>query len=410
MPSNLDLERIMALSREYAHLGSDRIALSRHIGSSVDERRAVAAQVAMQATLGRKLPAWAVAQVYIPSSLNLEQASSEETALHKASLLRPEDRLIDLTGGMGVDFWAMAQVLDTAVYVEQSPELYTATRYNMPRLLSRGTQHYIQGDSMALLPELINAYRPTVLFVDPARRVDQQADKRVYAIEDCSPSLHELLELVQHLGADAPSRILAKLSPMLDVKHCLEHLPHISAVWAVAYRGEVKELLLDIRPLEPSPSVEQVPLRSLDLLTEGRRHNYEGTFAQEQTPCPIAEELGAYIYEPNGAILKLGMYQQLGRSYGLVKLHQHTHIYTSRELIEDFPGRILRVERIWPYQSKLIKRLSRELPAAQITCRNFPLGADKLRQQLKLRDSSRATIVATTLHDGSLVLIETTRV
>lgn len=410
MSDSLDIFRIMELSRANAHLSSDRIALSRHIGDNVEQRRAIATQVALRPALERKLPSWSAVGAYIPNSLNLEQASSEETAQHKANLLQPEDRLIDLTGGMGVDFWAMATRVDTAVYVEQNPELYAATRYNMPLLLSRGTQHYINGNSVELLPQLIRTYRPTVIFVDPARRVMQQADKRVYAIEDCSPSLHELLEIIRTMGDDAPRSILAKLSPMLDIKHCLEHLPHISAVWAVAYRGEVKELLLDIRPLELSLAIDQVPLHGIDLMPGGREQAFVGRFSEEQEPCRMADKLGAYIYEPNGAILKLGMYQQVGRAYGLSKLHQHSHIYTSEELVADFPGRILAVQRIWPYQSRLIKSLARELPAAQITCRNFPLGADKLRQQLKLQDSSRATIIATTLHDGSLVLIETTRV
>lgn len=404
----LNIPGILSLVELYATISPDRVLLSRSIGASVEERRALALQLSLLPTLRRKLPLWAEAKVFIPHSLNLEQASSQEAALSKRRFVGEEDVLLDLTGGMGVDFWAMASVASQGIYVEQDDALYQASAFNLPRLMPMGEHKYIHANSLDVLEELIATYRPTIVFVDPARRVNQQADQRVFAIEDCSPSLIDLEQRIASLGQQHSLRLLAKLSPMLDVKHCLGYLSSITAVWAVAIKGEVKELLLELRPGSKHSSINDTPLYAVDL-GSGREQVFEGSFAREQWMCPIAEKLGTYLYEPNGAIMKLGLYQQIGCAYGLKKLHQHTHLYTSDELLPDFPGRTFKVERLYPYQSKVIKQIGRELDGAQITCRNFPMNADKLRLKLRLRENSQATLLATTLYDGSQVLIYTTR-
>ncbi len=404
----MNIPEILRLAQEYATHTPDRIALSKTIGSDAEERRAVALQVSLSSSLRRKLPSWAEARVFIPHSLNLEQSSSEETALHKRRFVTKGDTLLDLTGGMGVDFWAMASVCKRGVYVEQDDALYEASAFNLPRLMHSEEHQYIRANSMEVLEELIQTYAPTLIFVDPARRINQQADQRVFAIEDCNPSLIDLQERLRALPRTSIPRLVAKLSPMLDVKHCLTRLQSVVAVWVVALKGEVKELLLELCPdVEPRP-INDIPLYAVDLVG-GEEQVFEGTFAEEQTPCPIAESLGTCLYEPNGSIMKLGLYHQVGRAFALKKLHQHTHLYTSTELIPSFPGRIFKVEQIYPYQSKVIKQLSRHIDGAQITCRNFPISADKLRQKLHLKENSKATIVATTLYDGSQVLIYTTR-
>jgi hypothetical protein len=49
-----------------------------------------------------------------------------------------------------------------------------------------------------------------------------------------------------------------------------------------------------------------------------------------------------YIYIPNNAILKAGIFNLISEKSGLKKLHPNTHLYTSSEKKENFPGRILK--------------------------------------------------------------------
>ena len=406
----MDIQKIINLTEKYKDLSADRIALSQHIGDTSDERRAVAIQASLRSKLKRKLPSWFEAQVYIPSQLNLEQASSEPTALHKRRFVQKEDILLDLTGGMGVDFWALSSVAQRSIYTEQNEELANATEYNLSKLCKERNIELIHADSMLLLEDLLTKYEPTLIYVDPARREDQKADKRVYALEDCTPSLQELILRIRTLQDKAIyTRILAKVSPMLDITHTLRTIDAIKGIHCIALRGEVKEILLEIYPnsnICEEERLQNTMLTAYNIDSQGNELSFSGTLQEEQTAQPnFTSSLGTFLYEPFGSLLKLGLYNLISERLSVNKLHPNSQLYTNTELIEDFPGRKFRILEIIPYESKIIKRIKSQVPRAQITCRNFPLSAEALRKKLKIEDSNEATIVATTLYDGSLVII-----
>ena len=406
----MDIQKIINLTKKYKDLSADKIALSQHIGDTSDERRAVAIQASLRSKLKRKLPSWFEAQVYIPSQLNLEQASSEPTALHKRRFVQKEDILLDLTGGMGVDFWALSSVAQRSIYTEQNEELANATEYNLDKLCKERNIELINVDSMLLLEDLLVKYEPTLIYVDPARREDQKSDKRVYALEDCTPSLQELILRIRALSDRAiHTRILAKVSPMLDITHTLRTIDAIKGIHCIALRGEVKEILLEIYPnsnICEEERLQNTMLTAYNIDSQGNELTFSGTLLEEQTAQPnFTSSLGTFLYEPFGSLLKLGLYNLISERLSVSKLHPNSQLYTNTELIEDFPGRKFRIFEIIPYESKIIKRLKSQVPRAQITCRNFPLSAEALRKKLKIEDSNEATIVATTLYDGSLVMI-----
>lgn len=406
----MDIQKIINLTEKYKDLSADRIALSQHIGDTSDERRAVAIQASLRSKLKRKLPSWFEAQVYIPSQLNLEQASSEPTALHKRRFVQKEDILLDLTGGMGVDFWALSSAAQRSIYTEQNEELANATEYNLGKLCKERNIELIHADSMLLLEDLLTKYEPTLIYVDPARREDQKADKRVYALEDCTPSLQELILRIRALQDKAMhTRILAKVSPMLDITHTLRTIDAIKGIHCIALRGEVKEILLEIYPnsnICEEERLQNTILTAYNIDSQGNELSFSGTLQEEQTAQPnFSSSLGTFLYEPFGSLLKLGLYNLISKRLSVSKLHPNSQLYTNIELIENFPGRKFRILEIIPYESKIIKRLKSQVPRAQITCRNFPLSAEALRKKLKIEDSNEATIVATTLYDGSLVMI-----
>ena len=406
----MDIQKIINLTEKYKDLSADKIALSQHIGDTSDERRAVAIQASLRSKLKRKLPSWFEAQVYIPSQLNLEQASSEFTALHKKRFIQKEDILLDLTGGMGVDFWALSSVAQRSIYTEQNEELANATEYNLGKLCKERNIELVHADSMLLLEDLLTKYEPTLIYVDPARREGQKADKRVYALEDCTPSLQELILRIRALQDKAMhTRILAKVSPMLDITHTLRTIDAIKGIHCIALRGEVKEILLEIYPnsnICEEERLQNTMLTAYNIDSLGKELSFSGTLQEEQTAQPnFTSSLGTFLYEPFGSLLKLGLYNLISERLSVSKLHPNSQLYTNTELIENFPGRKFRILEIISYESKIIKRLKSQVSRAQITCRNFPISAEALRKKLKIEDSNEATIVATTLYDGSLVMI-----
>ncbi|WP_338039367.1 THUMP-like domain-containing protein [Maribacter litopenaei] len=67
--------------------------------------------------------------------------------------------------------------------------------------------------------------------------------------------------------------------------------------------------------------------------------------------------------------MKSGAFNLVGKSHGLIKLQEHSHLYTSNELVP-FPGRVFKIDRTIPYSKKNIKQLG--MKKANITTRNFP--------------------------------------
>lgn len=400
-----EIEHILALTQQYQTMSPERILLGKG-AMSREERTLVALQLSTRVALSRRLPRWAEVGAFVPSSLALEQCSSEEAAEYKRRFAREDDRLLDLTGGMGVDFAALRAVTAHGVYVERHEELASAAAYNLPCLLPTQPSEVICGESLELLPELLERYRPSLIYLDPARREGGDQHRRVYAIEDCEPDLRELLlrlrSLYASLGCTHP-RLLVKLSPMLDITHTLQSVPYVTELHVVAVRGEVKELLLslDLSLEGAMPEAGAVTITAANLLgserpaqifTQPRALAHEG-----ELTAIYATELSTYLYEPNAALMKSGLFKTLAETFALQPLHPSTHLYTSSHRVMEFSGRVFEVRAVHPFASSTLRRLGRELGAAQISCRNFPLSPEALRAKLGIKDSDTQTLFALTL-------------
>ena len=90
---------------------------------------------------------------------------------------------------------------------------------------------------------------------------------------------------------------------------------------------------------------------------------------------------------------------------GVEKLHVNSHLYTSNEEVATFPGRRFRIEEVIPFHGKDCKHLSRRLPQANLTVRNFPLNVNELRKRLKIAEGGAQYLFATTLRGDEKVLI-----
>ncbi|MDD3310445.1 MAG: SAM-dependent methyltransferase, partial [Dysgonamonadaceae bacterium] len=81
------------------------------------------------------------------------------------------------------------------------------------------------------------------------------------------------------------------------------------------------------------------------------------------------------------------------------------HLYTSKELIDDFPGRIFKIEKVVSPNKKQLKSQIPEIKKANIAVRNFPMSVEKIRKLTDLKDGGDHYIFATTLYDEKKVFI-----
>ncbi len=363
-----------------------------------------------------KAPLWHSnpALVY-PFSVSVEQGSSQITALFKQKIISDlfsgsessgrEIVTADLTGGMGIDSYFISRIASKHFYFERNGELCAATAYNLGQLGAENVvlqNRDVAADDCAALREL-EGKGISLLYIDPARRTETGG--KAILLQDYEPNVIDLQERMF-----AVSRyILVKVSPMADIKLNLKYLPKTKAVYVVAVDNECKELLflLDSEHNGSEPVIHCVDCNS----RTGKMESFELKISDEESAAAnYSNSVGAYLYEPNKAVMKGGAYKLVSQRFNCGKLAPSTHLYTSDIQIADFPGKVFSVEEVIPFNKKALKELAKRHPKADLTARNFPLDTNALKKLSGIKDGGNRHIFAVTLTNGDKVLIITAHI
>jgi len=350
-------------------------------------------QITGKQKIKSKVPTfYAAADVLYPVQLSLEQSSSESTAKYKSSLCEGNS-LVDLTGGFGIDCCFMSVRFQHVTYVERQQELCELATHNF-MVLGKNHINVIHADSEKYLTDMEQA---DWIFIDPARR--STSGKKVVMLSDCEPDVSALAPLL--LGK--ASRVMIKLSPMMDITAAVRELPTTAEIHIISVDNECKEVLLIL----DQTGADNKKISTLNIGKNGGNQIFEYVMDNEMhAEASFASEPGKYLYEPNASVMKSGAFKLVGKHFGLHKLHTNTHLYTSAEQVLQFPGRIFEVVKTWHNAKSELKELALHLPKANITTRNYPISVDELRKKLKIKEGGDSYLFACTLADEQKVIIE----
>ena len=391
------------------------------------DREFVIRQIHARQVLSKKLPSWAENdELVFPKKLSLEQCSSELTAKYKSSLAKGKT-LIDLTGGMGVDTAFLSDNFNKTYYVEMQEELCEIAKHNF-KVLNKNIE--VVNDNAEHFITICDDV--DCVYLDPARR--DEYGRKMVSLHDCSPDVVELHDIL----LEKAKRILIKVSPMLDIEMVKKELKDISEIHVVAVRNECKEILIEIQKFRNSET--QNFETSINVIATDLREGWNFAFTENEeleAQWTLADNVGKYLYEPGVACMKAGCFKLLSQRYGLDKLHRNSHLYTSDELVIDFPGRIFEVLNVVPFDKKAKKNIwtldledaktqrhkdakkgseslslcdSATLKKASVAVRNFPLSAEELKKNLDMHDGSDFYIFGTTMKGEKKVVILTEKV
>uniref|UniRef100_UPI003FF0DFE8 THUMP-like domain-containing protein n=1 Tax=Bifidobacterium pseudocatenulatum TaxID=28026 RepID=UPI003FF0DFE8 len=397
-------------------------------------------QIAGWQIASKKLPQWASYEgIIYPPHISMEQCSSQFTAQYKSeiaqTLLAPaatvrarvsdsaesvmqtaksafqlsdspesdtlvaRSSMVDLTGGFGVDFSYLARGFSQATYVERQRHLCDLAEHNMAAL-GLDQARIVCGDGVEYLRQMGPV---DFIYLDPARR--DEHGSRTYAIEDCTPNVLELRDLLL-----AKSQYtLVKLSPMLDWRKAVADFDGtVREVHIVATGNECKELLLVLgQQMHEEPSAPRV-----FCVNDNQRIDYDSAAYTQGLriggkPLP---EVKNYLYEPNASIMKAGCFDLVEERFGVTQVGPSSHLFVSATPVADFPGRGFAIEAIGGMNKKDIKRLLNGTKQANIAVRNFPLTAPQLRKKLKLADGGPVYLFGTTMQGCDHVLLRTSKI
>ncbi len=320
-----------------------------------------------------------------PSPRAFSQASSEQTAKFKAQLIQAET-IADLSGGMGIDSYFFSRIAKKVSYIEANNTIYEKATFNFKVLKA----HNIETYHSTAEDFIINENQFDLIYIDPDRR---NKEKRLFLLEDCKPNVLNLLPQLFKIS----NKILLKLSPIIDLESLFRQLPNISTIWVVAVKNDCKEVLVKLH----KDKEQETKINCINLLDEGME-DFQFDYQTEKVSEVSYSKPLNYLYEPNVAIYKAGAFKSIAKKFGLKKLAPNTHLYTSNEKIENFPGRNLKIMAV--DKPKKGSQLS-----ASIVSRNFPQTADEIRAKYKISESKDHFLYACRLQDNSKVFIHAER-
>jgi len=304
----------------------------------------------------------------------LEQATRLQVAAQHAGRFAAAGltRVADLGCGIGGDALAMA-ALDLDVTAVDRDEVTAAVATHN---LSPWPNARVElGDAASFDPSTVDG-----VWMDPARRTSGHSDTRRLADpDDWSPSL----DTVFAAATTTPTGV--KLGPGVD----RDLIPDTAEAQWTSVDREVVELALWFGPLA-RPGVRRA---ATVIGSHGIAELVGAADAEDVEVGP----LGAYLYEPDGAVIRARLIGDLARSLdGRMVGEGIAWITADRERATPF-ARGFRVRDVLPLDEQRLKRelRARGIGTLEIKKRGVDVDPARLRTRLQLKGDASATLIAT---------------
>ena len=360
--SEKDPESLAAASRMRARFGPE-----------------LAAAALTQATLRRQAKAkfGATAAQMFFTRAGLEQATRPEVADQHASrfLQAGVHRVIDLGCGIGSDSLAFARAGLEVVAVDVDPATAAVAQANLASMAE-----VICADADEVAEQVVTP--GAGVFCDPARRNDRG---RLWRVEEFEPRWSTVLQLL-----DGTRTAGVKLGPALP--HAL--IPEsVEAEW-ITHHGETVEVGLWSGP-------GSIPGQHSALIMPDAR-------LIVATPPPLSvRDLGRYLYEPAGAVIRAGAIAELGAQLRAGLLDPQVAYLTNDRLCSTPFAVAFEVRQRLPFHLKALRAWVRQaqIGVLEIKKRGVDVDPAELRRRLRLAGPRSATIVISRTPNGAIAAV-----
>ena len=317
----------------------------------------------------------------------LEQASSYEISLYRAVRYRGSSLVRDLGCSVGSDTLALAQVAPTFA-IDRDPLRLSLARANLQAINLGENVLFLQADLTSPLPLMSRGTREVRLFFDPSCR---SAGRRAFSVRQYQPPLSVIKDwLLRFAGLGV------KITPGVDLD---ELRTYDAEVEFISLRGELKEAMLWFGSLKTAQ-------RRATVLPGGHTFTITRETQFSNFDNPLSEPL-AYLYEPNPAILRAGLVQQLGAQLNAVQLDPDIAYLTANTLIETPFARVWRVADWFPFSLKRLRAYLRARSVGHVVIKKHgsPLEPEDLIRKLRLQGDQERVVFLTHLRGEPIVVI-----
>ena len=344
------------------------VADLRKAGHSPGLVAAVLSQSRLRARASAKFGPFAERMLFTEAAL--EQATRLRVAAMHAGRFRDAGlgRVVDLGSGIGADALALAAVDVTVTAVERDEVTAAIAAYN---LAGWSNATVVNADA-----ESIDLADFDGVYLDPARRNDS---KRLSNPADWSPSL----DFAFGIGDGMPAGV--KLGPGID----RDLIPAGTEAQWVSVDRDVVEVGVWFGAVA-RPGVGRAAL------VIGAHGTAELT-AERDSEDADTGDLGEFLYEPDGAVIRARLIGDLARSLNARMLDDQIAWITSDTAVVTPFAQAFRVAETLPYDERRLKQLlaARGIGTLEIKKRGIDVDPAQLRKRLSLKGAGSATLILT---------------
>jgi SAM-dependent methyltransferase len=359
----------------------------RKAGHSPDLVSAVVGQARLRERATAKFDAFAAGMLF--TRAGLEQATRLSVAAHHAHRFRAAGMtsVADLGCGIGGDAMGFAALGLRVTAVDADEVTAAIAAYNLAPFGDLVRVRHATAEAAA--SDLAALANPDAFWLDPARRTAGHGDTTRTASSEWSPPLDWVFDLASRHPAGV------KLGPGMD----RDLVPDdVEAQW-VSADGSTIELVLW------SGALAREGVRRAALVLRG-------TSAIELTaPADAPDEpvrpLGAFIHEPDGAVIRARLIGEVARALGAGMLADRVAYLTSdTERTSPFVA-TFRVRETLPTDIRKLGAALRDrgIGRLEIKKRGVDVDPAALRTKLKLRGDGEATLILTRVAGARVAIL-----
>ncbi|QIK64258.1 class I SAM-dependent methyltransferase [Leucobacter viscericola] len=385
----LDTLRWIAGERDAGRAASEINSSLRARGLPADQVAALLTQALLREKARTKFGDRA--EQFLFTQAGLEQATRSRVAASHAERFRDAGctRIADLGCGIGAESLALLESGIDPLAVELNPLTAEIASHNLrvaAALLGRPEPEVQVGDAEQIGPEDADG-----VFLDPARRTAGHSDtRRVSSPDDYSPSLNFAFDLASRL----PTGI--KLGPGFD----RELIPDEAEAQWVSVDGQVVEMGLWFGAAA-RPGVHRAAL-----VLNGATGSAELTASEDSADADL-RDLGEYLYEPDGAVIRARLIGSLAADLNAGMLSEGIAYLTADQLVPTPFAQVFRVVETLSSREKDLRRAmsDRGIGSLEIKKRGADVDPAALRKRLKLRGDNHATLFLTRVAGKHVALL-----
>ena len=401
----------LALLRELAPLASSsdaarEVSRLRNAGHDATVVAAAVGQALLRHRAAAKFGERAERMLF--TRAGLEQATRQSVAGHHAQRMADAGitHVTDLGCGIGGDALGFAEAGLRVTAVDADEVTATIAAHNLAgfgdqvevrHATAEDAASAIFGDVRELRSDSPKASEDathlrgssTAVWLDPARRTGGHTETRRVAASDYSPPLDWTFALAARLPAGI------KLSPA----HDRDELPEDAETQWISADGSVVELVVW------TGALARAGIRRSALVLRGEEA-HELVAASDAEDAPV-REIGAYLHEPDGAVIRARLIGDLARSLEAGMLDPHIAYLTSDAAHTSPFTQAFRVREVMPAKVPTINAALRanDIGTLEIKKRGMDIDPAQFRRKLVLRGRESATLLLTRVGQKRLAIL-----